>query len=125
MRKSELTREKQRLLWEAYASNKTMQESPAPISADEFMPTILDVLDEDYSEYGNTIYEIAEDQDRQRTAYVRQFTDFSVPRTISEGTRLSTFWALYGYTYTGNKENLRNKDENKPDIVLPLIDFWH
>ena len=113
------------LIKEAYASNKTMQESPAPISADEFMPTILDVLDEDYSEYGNTIYEIAEDQDRQRTAYVRQFTDFSVPRTISEGTSLSTFWALYGYTYTGNKENLRNKDEDKPDIVLPLIDFWH
>lgn len=114
------------LIKEADTQHSEMFVSDAPISAEEFMPTVLNILDIDNNSYGKTIYDYSEGEIRDRTEYVRQFADFSGTFTIDTNTNnLSSFSALYGYNYQGDKEVLRRSDVDNPDIIMPLIDFWH
>ena len=97
--------------------------SNAPISAEEFMPTLVALAGGDSSSYGSTIYDYAEDSTRSRTVYVRKKKQNISDVIRSDST--SSYVYLYGYTYDGDKEALRSKDDDKPDIKLPLMDFWH
>ena len=97
--------------------------SDAPISAEEFMPTLVTFAGGDSSLYGKTIYDYDEDSTRSRTVYVRKKKQNISDVIRSDST--SSYAYLYGYTYAGDKETLRSKDDDKPDIKLPLMDFWH
>ena len=108
---------------EVGAARDTVKINSAPVSAEEYMPTILKLANMDYEEYGKTIYDYSEDDERERIVYVRKRS--GTIKDIIKGNSSSIYQCLYGYKYTGNKENLRSKDEDKPDVVLPLIDFWH
>lgn len=37
---------------------------------------------------------------------------------------ISDFYCLYRFDYIGDKEDLRKREEDKPDAVFPLVDFW-
>ena len=62
----------------------------SPISADDFIPTILSLIDEDYQEFGYTIWDWNEDSERERTLLI-----------LDDG--------LKGYSYIGTGEELNSK----------------
>lgn len=101
----------------------SIQINDAPVSAEEFMPTIVMMAGGDNSSFGHTIYDFKENEARERTVYVREKKQNISDVIRSDST--STYAYLYGYTYDGDKETLREKDDNNPDVKLPLIDFWH
>lgn len=101
----------------------SLQINNAPVSAEEFMPTIVMLAGGDNSSFGHTIYDFEENEARERTVYVREKKQNISDVIRSDST--STYAYLYGYTYDGDKETLREKDDNNPDVKLPLIDFWH
>ena len=46
----------------------------APVSQEDILPTILDLLGQDYADYGRSIYDVAEDEERERSFFL---TDYS------------------------------------------------
>lgn len=95
----------------------------APISADDFQATILSILEKDYSEYGTSIYDWNEEDERERTVYMPMI-DEEYPAV--EG---SVFNVYYKYSYFGDKKELNQKVANGPEEVLPaasweLWDAW-
>ena len=85
----------------------------APISWDDFQATILKIIGRDYSEYGTSIYDWKEGDQRERSVYMIQ-NDDAYP--VVEG---STFNVYYKYMYLTDKEELDQKVKNGPDEVLP------
>lgn len=66
----------------------------APISGDDFQATILDIIDDDYSLCGTSIYDWKENQKRERTTW-------HMDKSASGG--------LFGYTYYTNGDEIKNK----------------
>lgn len=56
--------------------------SNAPISYTDLLPTLLDILDEDGSQYGRSIFEIGEDEQRTRYFYRDMKCDDGVVRVM-------------------------------------------
>lgn len=94
----------------------------APVSVEEFIPTVVYAIGEDNSGFGKTVYDYASDDVRERTVYVRRWTDRI--NALSEDVNYS-FRYLYKYTYTGNKEDLRQFGEDDYIEKIELTDFWH
>lgn len=100
-------------------------ESKAPIDAVDLLPTILHCFGEKTDNYGTTIYDIDETVKRERTAYVRKYDDSLLYNAKTANTNIgASFNCLYQFNYVGDKEDLRKKDEENPDDILPLKDFW-
>lgn len=88
----------------------------APISHDDFMPTILDIVGADYSEYGRSIFDISEDESRERTIVNQEYDD-SYPRVPG---CVSNIYSLY--TYTGDLDDIIYEVENVgPLAVYPIV----
>lgn len=85
----------------------------SPISHDDFQATILDILGEDYSKYGTSIYDWNENDRRERTVYMRM-TDEQYPDVQG-----SSFNVYYGYNYSTDINELNNTVADGPDIIVP------
>ncbi len=96
----------------------------APVSAEEFLPTILKAAGASGDMCGSTIDDFKENEVRERTVYVRKYNYDDVAGLLRSNINYSSYSMLYGYTYKGDKEDLRKKDEAEPDIKLTLTDFW-
>lgn len=68
----------------------------APISGDDFQATILDIIGEDYSLCGTSIYDWKENQKRERTTW-------HMDKSASGG--------LFGYTYYTDGDEIKNKGD--------------
>jgi hypothetical protein len=110
------------LIKEAGAEHDSLVIDASPVSSQEFMATIMYSIGEDYEKWGSTIYDYEGDTERERTVYVRRERENL--KDILMGDSMSSYVALYGYTYKGDKYALKAKDEDSPDIKLKLIDFW-
>lgn len=106
-------------------SNKIYKKSEAPIDAIDLLPTVLTCLDLRPDSFGSSIYDIDENMQRERTVYIRKVDDSISLSTKRTNTNLmSAFNCLYRFDYIGDKDDLREREEDKPDAVLPLVDFW-
>jgi hypothetical protein len=84
------------------------------------MPTILDTIGlekDQYSKYGISIFDIDGSngealKERERTFYMK-VSDSSLPKVPG-----SSVNGWYGYTYTGDREDLLEKISQGPDVVL-------
>ncbi len=113
------------MIKEAGASKSQYTVSKAPIDGMDFLPTVLTNFNIGGKDYGTSIYDFQEDEERKRSVFVRKSVDSITVRTKRANTALgSSFNCLYQYDYIGDKEDLRKRDEEKPDKILPLVDFW-
>ena len=106
----------------AWESHKQMLVSDAPISLTEYQATIAQVAGIDYSPYGLAVSDIPQGQPRERTVWVRMYDESlpSVPKYSGEGEAVSN--AYFGFTYTGDINDLLESYDAGPDIVIPETD---
>lgn len=90
----------------------------APISLDDFQATILDVLGEDYTDHGTSIYDWQSGQTRERSVFMRGL-DENYP--LVPGAK--TYNVYYKYTYYLDKEELLEKIQDGPDEIVPAT-MW-
>lgn len=101
-------------------------ENTAPIDAVDFMPTVLSCMNQKIpDDFGTSVFDVDENAIRERSVYVRKYNAKLLNNAKTANTTIgSTFNCLYEFDYTGNKEDLRKRDESKPDQILKLTDFW-
>lgn len=104
--------------------HEEMRRTSAPVSAADFIPTIVQAAGGDWSQFGRSFFDIGENEPRQRTLYIREFDpDFpSIPKCSGSGT--SDYNVLYCYTYTGTMQDLIAIGKIGPTSILTLVDFW-
>lgn len=108
----------------AHEAHDEMLESNAPIGLTEFQATIAQAVGIDYTPYGQAVSDIPPNEPRERTVWVRLFVDGlpSVPKFSGEGTGASN--AYCGFTYTGDIDDLLEKYDAGPDIIIPETDCF-
>jgi len=100
-------------------------ETNAPISFMDIMPTIAYLIGEEYSDLGTTIFEHVEDEQRERTLYVRKY-DESLPDVPKRDSPTNSILnCFYKYVYTGDLEDLRALGENGPTEKVPWTDSFY
>lgn len=92
------------LIKKANESHDTMNVCTAPICSDDFQATILDILDQDYSEYGTSIYDWSDEDVRTRWNYYR-------------------YQGLFGFEYTGDGESMAEEYKDGYDFVYDNIEW--
>ena len=68
-------------------THKMMQETSAPITLNELVPTIVESLGKDYSEFGSSIHDFNDGELRERTVYIRDFDESKPPVPCYDGLR--------------------------------------
>lgn len=108
----------------AHEAHDEMLESNAPISLKEFQATVAQAAGIDYAPYGLAVGDISPDEPRERTVWVRQYIDSlpPVPKYTGENDGVSN--AYCGYTYTGDINDLFEKYDAGPDIIIPETDCF-
>ena len=119
-------------------SFETMRVNSAPVTQGEVMPTILQALGADYSDYGTTVYDWQEGDERQRSAKILRYID-SYPEVdwignIDQWETTAHGWHRYNVfavlNYTGDREELKTKQAalvytKTADEFLPLTDSFY
>lgn len=107
-----------------HETHDEMPVSNAPIGLTEFQATIAQAAGIDYTPYGPAVSDISPTQPRERTVWVRLYVDSlpSVPKYSGEGSGVSN--AYCGFTYTGDINDLIEKYDAGPDIVIPETDCF-
>ena len=97
----------------------------APISTTDFMPTVIYLAGGEYADLGTTIFDHTENEQRERTYYLRAFDEEfpPVPKIFSTGN--SDLNCFYAYTYTGDLSDLREVGANGPTERLPWVDTFY
>ncbi len=93
-------------------TQEQMKVNSAPVSLGDFQATILSLIGEDYSEYGTSIFDWKESDERARTVYMRG-NDENYPAVTN-----SSFNVYYEYSYVKDKDELLEKMKAGPDNVL-------
>lgn len=106
----------------AHETHEEMAISTAPISLTDFQATIAQAAGIDHTPYGLAVSDISPDVPRERTVWVRLLRAElpSVPKYSGEGDSVSN--AYCGFTYTGDINDLLEKYDAGPDIVIPETD---
>lgn len=94
----------------------------APISHKELLPTIAEAVGADYTEYGQSVHDFTENEQRERTVWVRAYHDELPDVLYFTGDKPGKANAYDGYTYIGDIEDLLYQTEIGPDIVIPMVD---
>lgn len=109
---------------EKQESHESLNGTNAPITLDELVPTIVQSLDKDYSEFGYSIHDFYPDQQRERLLYIRDY-DASypdVPRYDGISSGGSNVYHLYNYT--GNIDDQINALQNYQYTTIPMVDSY-
>ncbi|MCM1263050.1 MAG: hypothetical protein NC313_10055 [Butyrivibrio sp.] len=107
--------------------NETHDVSPitnAPISFREFMPTIAKAAGLDVSAYGQTIYDFSQDELRERTVWLRMYDENYPAVQCYTGEKDGSSNVYYGYTYTGDIEDLLKMADEQPSVIEPIADSY-
>ncbi len=98
--------------------------SNAPVSFNEFLPTIAEAAGLDYSEYGESIHDFLENEKRERTNWIRN-KDMNYPMVpCYTGDKDGSANVYYGYTYVGEHEDFLKKVEEGPSMIIKMIDSY-
>lgn len=96
----------------------------APVSFNEFMPTIAAAAGLDASSYGQTIYDFSQDELRERTVWVRMHDSDYPEVPCYTGLKDGDANVYYGYTYTGDFEDLLNRTNEGPSVIETMADSF-
>ena len=105
---------------EPYKKNDRLAVCSSPVSAEEFMPTIMKLITGESKD--KTIYDYEADENRSRSVYIRQYKE-NISDLLKNDS--ANYACLYKYTYQGDKDELRKYAGAKPKQKIPLIDFWY
>lgn len=107
----------------ANSNQENMKISSAPVSYEDFIPTLLDVLGKEEQVNGESFFEIKESEERERVMYIRQWDDEypAVQRSISGGE--SSINVLYKYIYRGDSLELQRVGREEPIEIIPLVEY--
>lgn len=106
-------------------SHSEYVETNAPISFTDMMPTVLYLTGAEYSDFGKTIFEYGEDEQRERTLYVRMY-DEALPKVPKRNSSVDSILnCFYKYVYTGDQEDLNAVGENGPTEKVPWTEFFY
>lgn len=101
-----------------------VQINTAPVTHREFMATILDCIGANESLYGRSIFDIPQNEVRERSYYVEAYDDAypDVLKSNSNATGMNN--VLYVYQYTGDGTDSRKAFEDGPAEIIPLYDSY-
>ncbi len=106
-------------------SHSEYAETNAPISFTDMMPTVLYLAGTEYSDFGKTIFEYGEDEQRERTLYVRMY-DETLPKVPKRNSSVdSSLNCFYKYVYTGDQEDLNAVGGKGPTEKVPWTEFFY
>ena len=105
-------------------THKMMQETSAPITLNELVPTIVESLGKDYSEFGSSIHDFNDGELRERTVYIRDFDESKPPVPCYDGLRDGKVNAYRVYTYTGGEDEFVNALYGDDIITIPMVDSY-
>lgn len=105
-------------------THDTMQETSAPITLNELVPTIVETLGMDYSEFGSSIHDFSDGELRERTVYIRDFDESKPPVPCYDGLRNGKVNAYRVYTYTGGEDEFVNALYGDDIITIPMVDSY-
>ncbi len=89
----------------------------------EFVPTIVNALGEDYSEFGFSIYDFSENEVRERTVYERSQDDtYPAVKRYDGGNAGQNVYHVY--TYRGNLYDFQYVYDNGIYDVIPMVDSY-
>jgi len=106
-------------------THDVMQESKAPITYDDIIPTLVDEIGGDGSSFGRNIYSYAEDEVRERIFYDRgyhsDFPDVKSYTGLKDGA--ANIWQKY--VYTGDRFTFAEVYENYWYEAIPMVDCYY
>lgn len=104
----------------------------APAAQMDVLPTILDCLGEPYAALGTSVFDLSEEQERERvTSYFEVRKEYPPAKWIGEhglgNEKVSTrFNVLTEYRYIGDREAIRKKIESGvADAMIPLYETYY
>lgn len=110
----------------------------APVAQDDIMPTILDILGEDYSDYGTTVFDWEEGDVRVRTTrvwgYMTQYPDVEWVGNMDQWDAAANGFERYNvfgvFHYVGDRDTILEKERywynfGYADEVEPLYDSFY
>lgn len=100
-------------------------ESPitsAPIAHTELLPTIAQAAGMNPGEYGQTIYDFGDGEERERTVWVRTFDDAYPSVPCYTGDKEGNSNVYYGYSYVGNLQDLLEQISSGPTQIMEMKD---
>ena len=105
-------------------THEQMQVTNAPISLAELRSTIVHLIGEDTTEFGPTFFDFSENEQRERTVWVRTTnTDYPIVDNYAED-RIGYANVYQDYTYTGDIDDLLKQVEEGPTEVIPMVDSF-
>lgn len=85
----------------------------APISHQDFQATVLELIGHNDGNFGTSVFDWQPGQERRRTLYIWGFDD------DRPSVRGSTWNCYHGYIYYRDFEELRERRQGNPDIIIP------
>ncbi len=110
---------------EAHTTQDAMKTNSAPITLDELLPTIAELILGEHEYLGNTIYDFTEGEQRERTHYVRGYSS-DYPSVIRyDGKATDGPNVYFTYTYTGTSAEYSILYEKDIYTVVPSVDAYY
>lgn len=105
--------------------HEVVQETSAPITYDELVPTIVECMGEDASSFGKTIFDFSDGEERERVYYDRA-KDYGYPEVPHyTGIRNGDANIWKKYTYTGDREDIQQKYFDEEYEKIPMVDCYY
>lgn len=113
------------LIKEPYTRQDSIQITNAPITLDELLPTVAEITLGESSYLGNTIYDFSENEQRERTLFIRAY-DSNYP-TVNryDGRTNMTSNVYHLYTYTGNIFDYQYLYDNLLYDTVPAAEAYY
>lgn len=112
------------LIKPAYSDNDSITTSSAPVSHCEIMPTIADAMGIDASKWGQTVYDIGENEARERTLWIYDYSEDYPDVPCYYGDKKGTANVYIGFTYTGNEDDLLKILFTQPTKIIQMKDSY-
>lgn len=109
---------------EPHETHDVMQENNAPITYEELMPTIVELLGEDYSVFGQSFHEFKQDEVRHRVFYDRAY-DTDYPDVERYDGMQGGANIYYKYEYDGNLGAIQYQYDNELHEIFPMVDSYY
>lgn len=108
-------------------ANETHEKSPvnrAQLSLDNLLPTIAEAAGLDAMDYGETVYDVAEDERRVREYWMRWNDDRYPQVPCFSNTKNGSSNVYYVFEYEGDLKDLLEKMEQEPTRIEPMAESY-
>lgn len=109
---------------EPHETHEVMQENNAPITYSELVPTLVELLGEDYSYFGQSFHEFKQDEVRHRVFYDRALLDGYPAVERYDGMQGGSN-IYYKFEYDGNLGAIQYQYDNEIHEIIPMVDSYY